>query len=196
MSDSQKDPSESACPVDPAARSRWSSIFSFGGGAPHPVPSKDAEDACPVDATARSKWLSEQALAGAAPADPAKSCDSSTLDAAPAAPAPAPTGKSKLDSVREVSSIPRASLGGSNAENFAGQEGATKDNLGNWIYPSQEMFFAAMKRKSHDPKAADMRTIVPIHNAVNERAWAEIKQWEAGRGSEKCVAPPGARGAC
>ena len=82
MSDSQKDPSESACPVDPAARSRWSSIFSFGGGAPHPVPSKDAEDACPVDATARSKWLSEQALAGAAPADPAKSCDSSTLDAA------------------------------------------------------------------------------------------------------------------
>lgn len=40
------------------------------------------------------------------------------------------------------------------------------------------MFFEAMKRKGHDPQAADMRTVVPIHNAVNERAWAEIKGWE------------------
>jgi cytochrome c heme-lyase len=47
------------------------------------------------------------------------------------------------------------------------------------------MFFAALKRKSHDPQAADMKTIVPIHNAVNERAWMEIKAWEAGRGGEK-----------
>lgn len=51
------------------------------------------------------------------------------------------------------------------------------------------MFFAAMKRKGHDPQAADMATIVPIHNAVNERAWAEIKTWEAGRGSEACGGP-------
>ncbi len=36
---------------------------------------------------------------------------------------------------------------------------------------------------------ADMKTIVPIHNAVNERAWAEIKSWEAGRGSESCGGP-------
>lgn len=42
-----------------------------------------------------------------------------------------------------------------------------------------------MKRKEWDPKAEDMRTIVPIHNAVNERAWKEIKEWESGRGSEK-----------
>lgn len=44
-----------------------------------------------------------------------------------------------------------------------------------------------MKRKSYDPKKADMKTVVPIHNAVNERAWKEIKEWEAGRGSEKYV---------
>ncbi|KAJ3959091.1 Cytochrome c1 heme lyase [Colletotrichum tropicale] len=41
------------------------------------------------------------------------------------------------------------------------------------------MFFEAMKRKGHDTRAADMRTVVPIHNAVNERAWKEIKEWEA-----------------
>ena len=40
------------------------------------------------------------------------------------------------------------------------------------------MFFDAMKRKNYDPKATDMSSIVPIHNAVNERAWKEIKDWE------------------
>lgn len=46
------------------------------------------------------------------------------------------------------------------------------------------MFFNAMKRKHYDPNATDMKTIVPIHNAVNERAWSEIKAWEKGRGGE------------
>ena len=41
------------------------------------------------------------------------------------------------------------------------------------------MFFDAMRRKSHSPDATDMRTIVPIHNAVNERAWSEILAWES-----------------
>ena len=35
-----------------------------------------------------------------------------------------------------------------------------------------------MRRKSYDPRATDMAAIVPLHNAVNERAWAEIKAWE------------------
>ncbi|KAG6832708.1 hypothetical protein H0H92_012280 [Tricholoma furcatifolium] len=43
-----------------------------------------------------------------------------------------------------------------------------------------------MARKNHNPQAADMKTIVPIHNAVNERAWTEILKWEAGRGGEVC----------
>ena len=34
------------------------------------------------------------------------------------------------------------------------------------------------------PKAWTLKTIVPIHNAVNERAWMEIKKWEAGRGAD------------
>ena len=40
------------------------------------------------------------------------------------------------------------------------------------------MFFDAMKRKNYNPRATDMSAIVPIHNAVNEKAWAEIKDWE------------------
>lgn len=60
--------------------------------------------------------------------------------------------------------------------------GMSKD--GNWVYPSEKMFFEAMKRKGHTSDVADMKTIVPIHNAVNERAWKEIKEWERPWGSE------------
>jgi cytochrome c heme-lyase len=51
------------------------------------------------------------------------------------------------------------------------------------------MFFDAMRRKAFSPAESDMSTIVPIHNAVNERAWHEIKSWEAGRGAENCGGP-------
>ena len=73
-------------------------------------------------------------------------------------------------------------------------EGATPANnekeggvsgSGNWIYPSEKMFFEAMKRKGHSGEATDMKTIVPIHNAVNERAWKEIKEWERPWGSDE-----------
>lgn len=47
-----------------------------------------------------------------------------------------------------------------------------------------------MKRKGHpNPNPQDMSSIVPIHNAVNERAWEQIQQWEKGWGSERCGGP-------
>ncbi|KAI0309071.1 cytochrome C1 heme lyase [Amylostereum chailletii] len=76
--------------------------------------------------------------------------------------APAPLSKA-----REVSSIPRV-------------------NNENWVYPSEAQFFSAMARKNHNPHASDMRVVVPIHNAVNERAWDDILRWESGRGGDAC----------
>lgn len=35
-----------------------------------------------------------------------------------------------------------------------------------------------MSRKNHNPRAEDMNVVVPIHNAVNERAWQAIIEWE------------------
>lgn len=78
-----------------------------------------------------------------------------------------PVSAPLLSTEREVSSIPRI-------------------NNGNWVYPSEAQFFAAMVRKNHNPHAADMKAIIPIHNAVNERAWSELLKWEHGRGGEKC----------
>ena len=43
-----------------------------------------------------------------------------------------------------------------------------------------------MLRKNHKPNPVDMKTIVPIHNMVNEKAWQELLKWEKGRGGEGC----------
>ncbi|KAL2913356.1 Cytochrome c1 heme lyase [Polyrhizophydium stewartii] len=76
---------------------------------------------------------------------------------------PAAGQKMPLATEREVSSIP---MGGQHS-------GA------NWIYPSEQMFFNAMRRKNWDANEEDMRVIVPIHNAVNEQCWKKILEWEA-----------------
>lgn len=127
--------------------------------------------------------------------------------------AAAPT-EQELDTERQVSSIPRVSLntpGSSEDSGVVNNDGRARDTsansvgnstttrtapaapaaapaaAGNWIYPSERMFFDAMRRKSYDPKAEDMRAIVPIHNAVNEKAWKEIRKWEMGKGADKYV---------
>ena len=170
---------------------------------------------CPVDHKAREKWL-EAAKANGKPATSPHAPPSPpvsrpplkySLDAGSWVPI-TPSSLSRppqrqprsrpLSTDREISTIPRAITDSSahlnSAEKAALPSNAEKDTghdkqSGNWIYPSQEMFYAAMKRKGHDPAGGDMASVVPIHNAVNERAWAEIKQWEEGRGSEECGGP-------
>ncbi|EMR10306.1 hypothetical protein PNEG_01565 [Pneumocystis murina B123] len=78
-----------------------------------------------------------------------------------------------LSNKREISSIPKAN----------GKEGEY------WIYPSERMFFQAMRRKNWNPRINEMQFIVPIHNAVNEQVWREILSWEKGWGSEMCGGP-------
>ncbi|KAH9901243.1 cytochrome C1 heme lyase [Cubamyces lactineus] len=123
-------------------------------------------DKCPVDHSSFASSSSDKC-----PVDHnARSSWSSILgrhqsDAAELPDTSAPPSTLPLD--RETSSIPRV-------------------DGGNWVYPSQAQFFAAMARKNHNPQESDMKVIVPIHNAVNERAWQEILKWEAGQGGDKC----------
>jgi cytochrome c heme-lyase len=178
----------------------------------------DPAAACPVDHKTREAWLAQaRAQNGsnapsnphntpiptpAAPSQPQaaspvqQSCDSSSLDQSTTSPSPTSTSvlsQLRLNTDREISTIPRAlpdlpPQPNARAANNEKDTGADK-KTGNWIYPSEQMFFDAMRRKAFDPSAPDMRTIVPIHNAVNERAWSEIKTWEAGYGSEACGGP-------
>lgn len=125
--------------------------------------SSSAPDKCPVDHSSLPP-----ATKGASDACPVDHTTRSTWERflSPER-ARRPDADVSLSTEREVSSIP-------------------KPNDSNWVYPSEAQFFSAMARKNHNPQAADMKTIIPIHNAVNERAWSEILKWERGKGGEAC----------
>ena len=47
-----------------------------------------------------------------------------------------------------------------------------------WIYPSEQQYFNAMKRKGYNPNEVDVPVILTIHNMVNEQGWSKIREWE------------------
>uniref|UniRef100_A0AAV1SZR5 Holocytochrome c-type synthase n=1 Tax=Peronospora matthiolae TaxID=2874970 RepID=A0AAV1SZR5_9STRA len=51
---------------------------------------------------------------------------------------------------------------------------------GTWLYPSEQMFYNALKRKEKgdDVHEGNVRAIVSIHNNMNERAWAQVEHYE------------------
>ncbi|KAJ4365061.1 Cytochrome c1 heme lyase [Neocucurbitaria cava] len=183
---SQDDPA-AACPVDHKTREAW--LAQARAQSANAPPNPHASQSPPVPAQQPQTQSPVQA-----------SCDSSALDQSTASPAPTATSllsHMRLGTDREVSTIPRAipdlpqsttTTRGARPANSEADTGADK-KTGNWIYPSERMFFDAMRRKAYSPQESDMKTIVPIHNAVNERAWHEIKQWEKSRGADACGGP-------
>ncbi|KAK3903804.1 cytochrome c/c1 heme-lyase [Staphylotrichum tortipilum] len=167
------------CPVDDKTRELWlqqaqqaraAQAAAIAPATPHPQQAARAATVPPPQQSSPSwsSWLRFPSFSRQTQAD--------TPTTAPSPPARA---GSQLDESRIISSIPRSSDPGPSAcpANDEQETGASK--TGRWVYPSEKQFFDAMKRKGHDAAAADMKTVVPIHNAVNERAWAEILKWEA-----------------
>ena len=52
-----------------------------------------------------------------------------------------------------------------------------------WVYPSEQQYFNAMKRKGYNPSESDVPVILAIHNMVNEQGWSKVKEWESFRGN-------------
>lgn len=75
------------------------------------------------------------------------------------APPPKPSEMDGLSNERQVSSIPDM-------------------HGGNFAYPSERQFLKASRAKGHDVEASDMEMVVAIHNAVNERSWQQILEYE------------------
>ncbi|KKK21536.1 hypothetical protein ARAM_006867 [Aspergillus rambellii] len=184
----------------------------MGAGASTPT-NPAAAGACPVDHKSREAWLQQhKPTSGEAPHAP------SSEDSSAKAKLQRP-----LSTDREVSSIPRAFDGDSKSpsecpvahtspssssvashgtpSNAEAETGHDKTS-GNWIYPSERQFFEALMRKGNTPGstsspselATTVASIIPIHNAVNERAWQQILEWESKApgsdpGSKKCGGP-------
>ncbi|KAI9189839.1 Cytochrome c1 heme lyase [Blastocladiella emersonii ATCC 22665] len=173
------------CPVDHSKIDRASHPFfqSQHGGA-HP-PSGDAAK-CPVDHSkldpATHPYFAQPEPTPAPTPAPASGLgtahDSDELDLRNYLPSSLPhqprhpDQRRDLPTDREASSIPRADAATPDVP------AAKTDADGVWMYPSQQMFFNAMKRKNWNPREEDMEVVVPIHNAVNEMAWQRILDWE------------------
>lgn len=90
---------------------------------------------------------------------------------------PFSTQKIKLPVNRTTSTIPKSDE----------DESIAQSKL--WEYPSPQQFFNAVMRKGFtNTQEIDVPAMVSIHNAVNERAWSEILQWET-KLSNSCGGP-------
>ena len=61
------------------------------------------------------------------------------------------------------------------------------------MYPSEQQYYNAIKRKGYKASATDMPSTLAIHNAVNEKGWEMVKEWERERAVGK--ASPSSLGA-
>ena len=162
---------------------------------------------CPVDPETRNRWLAAARAsdgngngngngAPSTPSPPAQprtrfSLDTGAWHTSTSTGTTTHTRAPTLPTTREVSSIPRGVAAGGTELNAAERAalpansetdtGHDRDS-GHWVYPSAAQFAAAMQRKGRTARAGEVARIVPIHNAVNERAWGEIRGWEEGRG--------------
>ena len=78
--------------------------------------------------------------------------------------------------VRSLSGIPKS--------DYSPQHQANTGAMENWVYPSEQQYFNAMKRKGYNPPEKDIGAILAIHNSVNERGWEQVLEWESFRGAK------------
>jgi len=101
-----------------------------------------------------------------------------------------------LHTSREVSSIPRGDFKPDHQAVAAPVAGlpppASEDGASSspetWVYPSEQQYYNAVKRKGwSNVQASDIPSVVRVHNFVNERTWEEVKRWE-GYNEKMCKA--------
>ncbi|KAJ2780371.1 Cytochrome c1 heme lyase [Coemansia interrupta] len=163
--------------------------------------SSKSSDGCPVDHSSMggaSYDTSDTPASSTYPIyqDPAPALDPTNQMPLVAEQQAHPTQTQGLSTQRTISSIPRApryqSSGASacpvSHESPTDNKPSAESPAGMWVYPSEQMFFNAMRRKNWNPQEADMHTVVPIHNAVNEQCWKMIMEWEQMHHTE-CAKP-------
>jgi cytochrome c heme-lyase len=104
-------------------------------------------------------------------------------EAARHAQSPYPDQRIPLSTNRVISSIPRADdvvdVPSHQPAEVAISNDSSSHNPIKWVYPSEQQFYNAMRRKGWE--GVDERTIpdvVRIHNSVNEQGWFQVRMWE------------------
>jgi cytochrome c heme-lyase len=188
----------------------WSSWFGLGGGNRSTTGSSStaasaappADGGCPIKHDAGAAGGAPMPFAGAAA--PATAAPASVEEAASHPQMPRPDQRIPLSTRRVVSTIPRAdelrdplenraananANANGNAESKAEKKASTcaphqPPEHTKWVYPSEQQFYNALRRKGWQPEESTIPDVVRIHNAVNERGWSEVRKWEAMRGND------------
>eukprot|EP00986_Skeletonema_menzelii_P021198 scaffold33611_cov143-Skeletonema_menzelii.AAC.1 len=132
---------------------------------------------------AHSSALSECPVKGGAGAIPA-----SIEEAAQHSQLPVPGQKMPLSQHRVISTIPRGdntsdqpnddAAAQKNNEGRAAVPAHQPTNSSQWMYPSEQQFYNAMRKKGYNPPIEAIPSVLKIHNAVNERSWLQVRKWE------------------
>ncbi|GAA5968028.1 hypothetical protein JCM3765_003560 [Sporobolomyces pararoseus] len=156
----------SACPVDHDTRQEWlkdhQSSPSSSSPSPRtrpPPPEHRLSEEREVSSIPR--WLPPSSTSNL-PSESAPSSASSSAVPPSACPAHDPnfnpsTTNTELNSAEKAAIVPSET---------------------NWVYPSPSSFYRALSAKDRNPNPQDMDIVVPIHNAVNERVWQQVLDWE------------------
>jgi len=83
---------------------------------------------------------------------------------------------------RTLSGIPKADYTPAHQPTKDSASGA-EIKSDHWVYPSEQQYYNAMKKKGYNPPEQDIGAILAIHNMVNETGWQLVKEWEAFRGN-------------
>lgn len=136
---------------------------------------------CPVDHKSRSLWnvLGVKSDSSSKPVtqsqeEAIKNMPASLEEAAKYAQTPRPDQRLPLSTHRAASSIPRGS-----AEETPHHQ-TVAGAAANWVYPSEQQVFNAMKRKGwQSVEEESIPSFLQIHNSVNERSWRQLREWES-----------------
>lgn len=133
---------------------------------------------CPVDSTTREAWSTKNTSQAAGPNRLSKEREVSSIPRwiNPAHPNTFPDDIPATACPAKSAPVPSTSTTNLNSDLKTTTNSIPKDE--NWVYPSPMSFYSALERKERDPQAKDMPIVVPIHNAVNERVWEQVLEWE------------------
>jgi len=155
---------------------------------------------CPVDFETRSLWSlwgtkKPTTATTSSPTIPNTSTTTpaSLEEAAKHAQTPHPDQRLPLSTHRLESTIPRSSHNDNSTvpvhqiranekkmKNNNNKNNSNNNNDNNWIYPSEQQVFNAMKRKGWKGiEEESIPSFLQIHNSVNEQSWNKIQEWEA-----------------
>ncbi|GAA6004094.1 hypothetical protein JCM10207_002423 [Rhodosporidiobolus poonsookiae] len=171
----------SACPVDHDTRQTWlaqnPAASSSSAPTPHSFPAQQsAHDphaqhlSTEREVSSIPRWLPPAANSSSSSAPHPVSSD--------VPPSACPMHESNVASSSSSSPPAAPALDASHLPSHPAEAAAASPSTDKWVYPSPASFYTALQRKDRNPQARDMGVVVPIHNAVNERVWVQVMEWE------------------